>query len=156
MKAEDTIWVYTNKHSIQEDKLVGELLEVIINDLSWELNYRGDAPLVIYHTNGDQHILQIDGDLFYPLEVNLADLENEEEVYNGFLFTMDDALSLLNILLYEDLELDNDMDDEEIADFEQYSLDYYGEQQEAFEKIVQKVKNREAITKEEIISIKQF
>ena len=61
------------------------------------------------------------------MEVNLADLENEEEVYNGFLFTMDDALSLLNILLYEDLELDNDMDDEEIEDFEQYSLDYYGE-----------------------------
>ena len=97
--------------------------------------------------------MQIDGDLFYPLEVNLADLENEEEVYNGFLFTMDDALSLLNILLYEDLELDNDMDDEEIADFEQYSLDYYGEQQEAFEKIYQKVENKEVIVEEDIIGL---
>lgn len=153
MKAEDTIWVYTNKHSIHEDKIVGLLREVIINDLSWELNYRGDAPLVIYHTNGDQHILQIDGDLFYPLEVNLADLENEEEVYNGFLFTMDDALSLLNILLYEDLELDNDIDDEEIEDFEQYSLDYYGDQQEAFENILQKVENKEAIVEEDIIGL---
>ncbi|MBK7640877.1 MAG: hypothetical protein IPJ22_12795 [Bacteroidetes bacterium] len=153
MKAGDTIWVYANKHSIHEDKIVGLLREVIINDLSWELNYRGDAPLLIYHTNGDQHILQIDGDLFYPLEVNLADLENEEEVYNGFLFTMDDALSLLNILLYEDLELDNDMDDEEIEDFEQYSLDYYGEQQEAFEKIVQKVEKKEAIVEEDIIGL---
>jgi hypothetical protein len=151
MKAEDTIWVYTNKHSFHEDKIVGSLLEVIINDLSWELNYRGDVPLLIYYTNGDKHILQIDGDLFYPLEVNLADLENEEEVYNGFLFTMDDALSLLNILLYEDLELDNDIDDEEIEDFEQYSLDYYGEQQEAFDKIVQKVENKEVIVEEDII-----
>ena len=45
------------------------------------------------------------------------------------------------------------MDDEEIEDFEQYSLDYYGEQQEAFEKIVQKVEKKEAIVEEDIIGL---
>lgn len=151
MTEENQIWVYTNKHYTDEDNIVGSLLEVIINDLSWELNYRGDAPLLIYHSNGDKHILQIDGNLFYPLEANLADLENDEEVYNCFLLTMNDALSLLNILLYEDLELDNDLEEDEIEDFEQYWLDYEGEDQEAFDKIVQKVENKEAIVEEDII-----
>ena len=53
MEDEDKIWVYINKHYNEENEITGSLTEVVINDLVWELNYRGDAPLLIYHTNGN-------------------------------------------------------------------------------------------------------
>jgi hypothetical protein len=153
MENENCIWLYINKHYTEEDEIRGSLLEVIINGLIWELNYRGDAPLLIYHTEGDKHILQIDGDLFYPVDADLADLGNDEEIYDGYLFKMEEAIKLLNMLLYADLELESDIEEEEKADFQPYFLDYDGEQQEAFDKILQKVKEEMAITKEDIISL---
>ncbi len=154
MEDEDKIWVYINKHYNEEKEVTGSLTEVVINGLVWELNYRGDAPLLIYHTNGTKHILQIDGDLFFPVDADLADLENDEEVYDGYLFPIEEALKMLNMLLYEDLELETDLQEEEIADFLPYFLDYDGEQQETFNNILQKVKEEKAITKEDIISLK--
>ena len=147
MEDEDKIWVYINKHYNEENEITGSLTEVVINDLVWELNYRGDAPLLIYHTNGNKHILQIDGDLFFPADADMADLENDEEVYDGYLFPIEEALKMLNMLLYEDLELETDLEEEEIADFEPYFLEYDGEKQEAFNNILQKV------TKEDIFSL---
>lgn len=117
------------------------------------MNYRGDAPLLIFHTNGNKHILQIDGDLFFPLEVDLADLENEDEIYDAYLFEMDEALRMLNILLYEDMELETDLEEDEIADFEPYYIGYDGEQEDAFNKILLKIKNEDIITNEDIISL---
>lgn len=154
MEDEDKIWVYINKHYNEENEITGSLTEIVINGLVWELNYRGDAPMLIYHTNGNKHILQIDGDLFFPTETDLADLENHEEIYDCYLFPIEEALKMLNMLLYEDLELETDLDEEEKADFVPYFLEYDGEQKEAFNNIVQKVKEEKAITKEDIISLK--
>jgi hypothetical protein len=151
---ENEIWVYINKHYTEEDEITGSLLEVIINGLVWELNYRGDAPLLIYRSNSNKHILQIDGDLFYPVDADLADLENDEEIYDGYLFQMEEAIKLLNMLLYADLELESDIEEEEKADFQPYFLDYDGEQQDAFDNnLLHKVKEKQAITKEDIISL---
>lgn len=135
---ENEIWVYINKHYTEEDEITGSLLEVIINGLVWELNYTGDAPLLIYRSNSNKHILQIDGDLFYPVNADLADLENDEEIYDGYLFQMEEAIKLLNMLLYADLELESDIEENEKADFQPYFLDYDGEQKDAFNNLLHK------------------
>lgn len=154
METTDQIWVYTNKHYTEDEEITGALTEFIINGLRWQLNYRGDAPLVIFHTNGDKHILQIDGDLFFPDAVDLADPENEEEIYDGYLFPIEEALKMLNILLYEDLELELDPELEEGENYFPYDLEYDGLQHDAFNIILHKVKDEKAITKEDIISLK--
>ncbi|MFN8296704.1 MAG: hypothetical protein U0T69_10945 [Chitinophagales bacterium] len=151
---ENEIWVYINKHYTEEDEITGSLLEFIINDLRWELNYRGDAPLLIYRSNDNKHILQIDGDLFYPVGTDLADLENDDEIYDGYLFQIEEAIKLLNMLLYADLELESDIEENEKADFQPYFLEYDGQQQDAFNNLLYKVKEDQAITKEDIISLK--
>lgn len=153
METTDQIWVYTNKHHTEDEEITGALTEFIINGLRWQLNYRGDAPLVIFHTNGDKHILQIDGDLFFPDAVDLADPENEEEIYDGYLFPIEEALKMLNILLYEDLELELDPEPEEGENYFPYDLEYDGEQHDAFNIILHKVKEEKEITKEDIISL---
>lgn len=154
MENENQIWVYINKHYTDEDEITGYVLEFIINDLRWQLNFRGDAPLLIYRNNGDKHILQIDGDLFFPIDTDLADLENEEEIYDSYLFQMEEALKMLNMLLYADLELETDLEEEEMADFQPYLLDYDGGQKEVFNDILLKVRNEQMITNEDIISLK--
>lgn len=154
MEDEDKIWVYINKHYNEENEITGSLTEIVINGLVWELNYRGDAPMLIYHTNGNKHILQIDGDLFFPTETDLADLENHEEIYDCYLFPIEEALKMLNILLYEDLELELDPELEEGENYFPYDLEYDGLQHDAFNIILHKVKDEKAITKEDIISLK--
>lgn len=154
MGAENQIWLYINKHYTEEEETTGYLLEFIINDLRWELNYKGDAPLMIYRSNGDKHILQIDGDLFFPTVVDFAALENDEEVYDGYLFPIEEALKLLNMLLYADLELEINTDDYDEAEQETYSLYYDGEQQGAFNHFLQKVKEEKEITEDDINSLK--
>ncbi len=154
METTDQIWVYTNKHYTEDEEITGALTEFIINGLRWQLNYRGDAPLVIFHTNGDKHILQIDGDLFFPVDADLADLENDEEDYDGYLFPIEGALKMLNMLLYEDLELELDPELEEGENYFPYDLEYDGLQHDAFNVILHKVKDEKAITKEDIISLK--
>jgi hypothetical protein len=86
--------------------------------------------------------LQIDGDLFYPVDADLADLENDEEIYDGYLFKMEEAIKLLNMLLYADLELESEIEEEEKADFIPYFLDYDGEQQEEFDNNIAKSERR--------------
>lgn len=153
MRIENQIWVYTNKHYTEEEEVSGYLLEFIINDLRWELNYKGDAPLLIYRNNSDKHILQIDGDLFFPTEVDFAALENDEEVYDGYLFPIEEALKLLNMLLYADLELEINTDEYDENDRIVYSLFYDGEQQDAFDSLLQKVRERKNITEDDINSL---
>lgn len=150
---ENQIWVYINKHDTEEEERTGYLLEFIINDLRWELNYKGDAPLLIYRNNNDKHILQIDGDLFFPTEVDFAALENDEEVYDGYLFPTEEALKMLNMLLYADLELEINTDDYDEADQQVYALYYDGEQQDAFDSLLQKVRERNEITEWDINSL---
>ncbi len=154
METTNQIWVYTNKHYTEDEEITGALTEFIINGLRWQLNYRGDAPLLIFHTNGDKHILQIDGDLFFPVDADLADLENDEEDYDGYLFPIEGALKMLNMLLYEDLELELDPELEEGENYFPYDLEYDGLQHDAFNIILHKVKDEKAITKEDIISLK--
>ncbi len=154
METTNQIWVYTNKHYTEDEEITGVLTEFIINGLRWQLNYRGDAPLLIFHTNGDKHILQIDGDLFFPVDADLADLENDEEDYDGYLFPIEGALKMLNMLLYEDLELELDPELEEGENYFPYDLEYDGLQHDAFNIILHKVKDEKAITKEDIISLK--
>lgn len=154
MDSENQIWVYINKHYTDEDEISGSLLEFIINGIRWQLNFRGDAPLMIYRNDGNKHILQIDGDLFFPEDVELADLEEEEDEYDTYLFPLEEALKILNMLLYADLELKSDIEEEERADFQPYFLEYEGEQQAAFNNIAQKVKEEKIITIEDIISLK--
>lgn len=154
MRAENQIWVYINKHYTEEEEVSGYLLEFIINDLRWILNFRGDAPLLIYRSDGDKHILQIDGDLFFPVSVDLADLENDEEVYDGYQFPIEDALKILNMLLYADLELELNPDEYDESDSEVYELYYDGEQHDAFNHFLQKVKEEKEITEDDINSLK--
>lgn len=154
MENEDKIWVYINKHYTEEEEIIGYLLEFIINDLRWELNYRGDAPLLIYRSKGDKHILQIDGDLYFPVSVDLADLENEEEIYDGYLFPTEEALKMLNMLLYADLELELNPDEYDESDPEAYILYYNGEQLDAFNNFLQKVREEIEITEGDINSLK--
>ncbi len=154
LKEDNLIWVYINKRYWPGPESNGYLLEYIINDLRWILNFRGDAPLLIYRNNGDKHILQIDGDLFFPSDVDLADLDNEEEIYDGYLFPIEEALKMLNLLLYEDLELETDLEEDEIADYEPYFLYYEGDKENAFNKLLQKILKEKVIIKKDINSLK--
>lgn len=153
METTDQIWVYTNKHYTEDEEITGALTEFIINGLRWQLNYRGDAPLVIFHTNGDKHILQIDGDLFFPVDADLADMENEEEIYDGYLFPIEEALKMLNILLYEDLELVLDPELEEREIYFPYDLEYNGKNGHAFKKLLEKVKKDKVIDEKDLKSL---
>ena len=154
MDYENQIWVYINKHYTNEEEITGYLLEFIINDLRWQLNFRGDAPLLVYRSDGTKHILQIDGDLFFPKEVDFAELENDEEVYDGYLFKTGESLKMLNMLLYADLELELNPDEYDVSDQEEYTLYYDGEQQDAFNNLLQKVKEVKEITEDDINSLK--
>ena len=135
METENKIWIYINKHYTEEEEVTGSLLEFIINDIRWELNYRGDAPLLIYRSNDGKQILQIDGDLFFPDAVDLA-------------------LKMLNMLLYADLELELNPDEYDESDSKVYELYYDGEQHDVFNHFLQKVKEEKEITKEDIITLK--
>ncbi len=154
METENKIWIYINKHYTEEEEVTGYLLEFIINDIRWELNYRGDSPLLIYRSNDGKQILQIDGDLFFPDAVDLAELENDEEVYNSYLFPIEEALKMLNMLLYADLELELNPDEYYESDSKVYELYYDGEQHDVFNHFLQKVKEEKEITKEDIITLK--
>ena len=154
MDYENQIWLYINKHYTNEEEITGYLLEFIINDLRWQLNFRGDAPLLVYRSDGTKHILQIDGDLFFPKEVDFAELENDEEVYDGYLFKTGESLKMLNMLLYADLELELNPDEYDVSDQEEYTLYYDGEQQDAFNNLLQKVKEVKEITEDDINSLK--
>lgn len=151
MEEEKYCWVYINKHVDRKSdtEVIGGLELVVINDLVWELNYRGDSPLLIYRTNGSIHILQIDGDLFYPIKADLSDLEDDEVEFDAYLFTIEEALKFLNFILYEDLELEIDEDAEEESG-DNYYVNYNGENVAAFEKVNAKIENQEEITEEDL------
>jgi hypothetical protein len=139
----------------------GGVLKFIVNDLHWELNYRGDAPLLIYQTNGTNHIVQIDGDLFFAIDVDLCDGEETEDIaeeeFDSYLFTMEEALKFINIMLYEDMELEYDPSiAKEDLTGDDYELFYDGENEEAFNKLEAKVAKYERILEEDIEALTKY
>ena len=112
------------------------------------MNFRGDAPLMKYMTNGEKHILQIDGDVFHPVAAIMCDSKIvDDNAIDSYIFSIDEGLRFINILLYEDLELeyedDNDADDE-------YSTSYFGENEKAFQLLNAKIEKYEQILAEDI------
>lgn len=149
-KEEKNCWVYINKHFNRGKKASnGSLLDVNINGLIWELNFRGDAPLLIYHTNGNTRILQIDGDLFFPVDDDLADMKNEDDYYDGYLFPETEAVKFLNFILYSDLELEIEegLEDDNAND---YFIDYIGDNEAGFEKVFAKIRKEKRLTAKDL------
>lgn len=150
-----TTWLHINKLFRRGKDNHGTLLHFIVNGLHWELNYRGDSPLLIYHTNGIKHVLQIDGDLFYPIDVNLYDVNNSSDAeFDSYLFNMEQILEFINTMLYEDMELEyNDDEDDETA-APDYYLYYGGKNESAFKLFEDKVAKGERILEEDIEALK--
>ena len=68
-----------NRLSNRGKENFGFLLHFNVNNFHWDLNFRGDAPLMKYMTNGEKHILQIDGDVFHPMSAVMCDPKIEDE-----------------------------------------------------------------------------
>ena len=150
---DETVWLYINQMMKRGKDYYTGLMHFIVREMHWELNFRGDSPLLIYHTNGIKHILQIDGDLFYPIEVQRRATKYESEKFDGYLMPMKEVLRFINIMLYEDMELEyNDGSEpgEHDGDGNDYEIYYEGENDEGFEKILEKVEKYEEILAEDM------
>ena len=133
----------------------GFLLHFDVNNFHWDLNFRGDAPLMQHMTNGKKHVLQIDGDLFYPTSVVItSDSEiKDEEGYDSYIFPIDEGIRLINIMLYEDMELEYDNGETENDSSDDYDVSYSGEKHQAFQLLQQKIEKYEEIFAEDIIQL---
>ncbi len=151
--SQTTLHIYFNKLTTRGKENYGFLLHFHVNNLHWDLNFRGDAPLMNYMRNGEKHILQIDGDLFHPISANLFDPKIEDEdAFDSYIFPIDEGIRLINIMLYEDLELEyeDDNDDDENGD---YNTSYSGENEKAFSLLKSKIEKYEQIFAEDIIQL---
>ena len=129
----------------------GFLLHFNVNNFHWDLNFRGDAPLMKYMTNGEKHILQIDGDVFYTISADLCDPKNEEDdAYDMYVFAIDEALRFINIMLYEDLELKYNNGESDNDPSDDYDIAYSGKNKKGFNLLSKKIKNFEQIFAEDI------
>ena len=129
----------------------GLLLRFNVNNFCWELNYRGDAPLLIFRSNGERYILQVDGDLFHPTTVELCDPKNkDDDAYDTYIFPVKEALKFINIMLYEDMELDYDNGETEHECSDDYEVSYSGKNNQAFKSLQQKIEKYEEILAEDI------
>ena len=129
----------------------GLLLRFNVNNFCWELNYRGDAPLLIFRTNGERHILQVDGDLFHPTTAELCNTKNkDDDAYDTYIFPVKEALKFINIMLYEDMELEYDNGETDNDSSDDYDVSYTGTNHQAFELLHQKIENYEEIFVEDI------
>ncbi len=152
----ETVWIYINAMTKRGKDYYTGLMHFIVRDMHWELNYRGDSPLLIYKTNGIKHILQIDGDLFYPIEVQRRATKYEGEKFDGYLMPMKEVLKFINIILYEDMELEyNDGSEpgEHEGDGNDYEIYYEGENDEGFENFFAKVGKYEEILEEDVVGL---
>lgn len=149
--------VKINALTQEKDRESGLLLRVDINGLIWKLNYRGDSPLQILHSNGVHHILQIDGNFFDVVDA----IRNEtEELDNGqqfkhhiYFIPLETTTVLLNVLLYQAMNLEYDPALEDDEQHTEYDIDYIGTKEEAFDTIYSKIEKQELITEEDIISL---
>lgn len=154
--SEETVWLYINQMMKRGKNYYTGLMHFIVRDMHWELNFRGDSPLLQYHTNGRMHVLQIDGDLFYPIEVQRRASKYEDEKFDGYLMPMKEVLKFINIMLYEDMELEyNDGSEpgEHDGDGNDYEIYYEGDNDEGFEKILEKVEKYEQILEEDVLGL---
>ena len=129
----------------------GLLLRFNINNFSWELNYRGDGPLLIFRTNGERHILQVDGDLFHATTAELCDPKNkDDDAYDTYVFPVKEALKFINIMLYEDMELEYDNGETENDSSDDYEVSYSGKNHKAFDLLYDKIQKYKEIFAEDI------
>ena len=129
----------------------GSLLSFNVNNFHWELNFRGDAPLMIFRTNGERHILQVDGDLFHPTTAELCDPKNkDDDTYDTYIFPVKEALKFINIMLYEDMELEYDNGETDNDSSDDYEVSYTGTNHRAFELLHKKIEKYEEIFAEDI------
>lgn len=153
----ETVWLYINQLKQKKRNLFGLLIHFAIEDMHWKLNYRGDAPLLQFHTNGVKHVLQVDGDLFFPTKVKLASSEYEEEIFDAFLMPMEEILNFINTMFYEDLELDFEDEDDEREIYEdtreEYDLFYHGDNEEGFQRIFDKMMNWDVIEEMDVVEL---
>ncbi len=141
-----TVSILTSPMQTKEKDVFGFFLWFAINNVRWQLNYHGDAPLLILHRNEFKTVLQIDGDLYYPLSHEKSSVKND---YEKFELTEQDGLNLLNTMLYEDMELE----DEDVALPNEYDLIYEGKNKMNFLKLVQKVAKNKLIVLKDIIDL---
>lgn len=151
-KNKKNIWLHINKMNHRGDENYGLLLNFHVNGLHWELYYRGDAPLVIYYNHGTKHILQVDGDLFYPILVNLCDKDNTDvDACDSYYCSIEEALKFINIMLYEDMELENEEGEE--AEWPEYDLSYIGKNEAAFKTLECRIANGDQILEADIVGL---
>lgn len=149
-----TFRISTNKMTTRGTENFGSLLSFHVNNFHWQLNYRGDAPLMIFMTNGERHILQVDGDLFHPITADLCDPKNkDDDAYDTYIFPGKEALKFINIMLYEDMELDYDNGETEYDSSDDYEVSYTGENHAGFEILYNKIEKYEEIFGEDIITL---
>ena len=157
--SDENVWLYINELTKKGKDYYTGLTHFIICEMHWRLNYRGDFPLVIYRTNKIIHVLQVDGDLFYPIEVQLGAAEYEGKKFDGYLMPMKEVLDFINTMFYEDMELELEEDEEGVQmeayedTREEFDIYYEGDNEEAFEIISDKLSKWDVILEEDIINI---
>ena len=140
-----------NRLSNRGKENFGFLLHFNVNNFHWDLNFRGDAPLMKYMTNGEKHTLQIDGDVFHPMSAVMFDPKIEDEdAFDSYIFAIDEGIRLINIMLYEDLELDIEDDNDENGE---YFISYFGENENDFRLLNAKIQKYEQIFADDIIQL---
>ena len=140
-----------NKLANRGKENYGFLLHFHVNNFHWDLNFRGDAPLMKYMTNGKQHVLQVDGDLFHPTTAELCNPKNKDDDANDtYIFPVKEALKFINIMLYEDMELEYDDGETEHDSSDDYEVSYSGENHEAFDLLYDKIQKYKEIFAEDI------
>ena len=153
--SQENVWLYINHLMKRGKDYYTGLTHFIVREMHWELNFRSDMLVVIYHTNGVKHILQVGGDLFYPLEVHRRITKYEDEKYDGYLMPMKEVLRFINIMLYEDMELNYEEEGSERCEDtrDEYDLFYNGDNEKAFDVIFDKMMNWEEILEEDVVGL---
>ena len=147
---ETTLRFNLNRLTNRGKENFGFLLHFNVNNFHWDLNFRGDAPLMKYMTNGEMHILQIDGDVFHSVSTIMCDPKIvDDNGIDSYIFSIDEGLRFINILLYEDLELENEDDNDDDENGE-YTISYFGENEKAFKLLNAKIQKCEQILADDI------
>ena len=154
--SKENVWLYINHLTKKGEDYYTGLMHFIVHEMHWELNFRGDSPVVVYYPNAAKLILQVGENLFYPLEVHRRITKYEDEKYDGYLMPMKEVLRFINIMLYEDMELEYDDGSEpgeHAGDGNDYQIYYNGDNEKAFEKIFDKVKKGKKILERDVANI---
>jgi hypothetical protein len=148
---DNTTWLYINTCRKEGENYSGSLLHFIVGRLHWELNFRGDFPGLRYHTNDTKHVLQIDGDLYYPVEVKRSLNKFGTVKFDAYRMPMNELLRFINTILYEDMELEYD-EDEKISGNprDDYEVFYEEDNNDGFNRFLEKLGKQEEILEEDV------